>query len=96
MSRDYTYPCRVTAPYRPKSPECRLCSRETSSFCAAQHLAPLLGYLRACVYFHFQFVIMDFNDIKSQVSNLTLYDLKAGFRKAQNGSFGLCLLSSSA
>ncbi|KAK0391917.1 hypothetical protein NLU13_1415 [Sarocladium strictum] len=27
---------------------------------------------------------MDFNDIKNQVSNLTLYDLKAGFRKAQN------------
>lgn len=28
---------------------------------------------------------MDFNDLKSTVSNLTLYDLKAGFRKAQNG-----------
>lgn len=28
---------------------------------------------------------MDFNDLKNQVSNLTLYDLKAGFRKAQNG-----------
>ncbi|KAF4974384.1 hypothetical protein FZEAL_8716 [Fusarium zealandicum] len=27
---------------------------------------------------------MDINDIKSTVSNLTLYDLKAGFRKAQN------------
>ncbi|VUC22274.1 unnamed protein product [Clonostachys rosea] len=27
---------------------------------------------------------MDFNDLKNQVSNLTLYDLKAGFRKAQN------------
>ncbi|KAI5467480.1 hypothetical protein BGZ63DRAFT_28423 [Mariannaea sp. PMI_226] len=27
---------------------------------------------------------MDFNDLKSTVSNLTLYDLKAGFRKAQN------------
>ncbi|KAF4459234.1 ENTH domain-containing [Fusarium albosuccineum] len=27
---------------------------------------------------------MDLNDIKSTVSNLTLYDLKAGFRKAQN------------
>jgi hypothetical protein len=32
---------------------------------------------------------MDFNDIKSQVSNLTLYDLKAGFRKAQNGASGI-------
>lgn len=31
---------------------------------------------------------MDFNDLKSQVSNLTLYDLKAGFRKAQNGASG--------
>jgi hypothetical protein len=28
---------------------------------------------------------MDFNGLKDQVSNLTLYDLKAGFRKAQNG-----------
>lgn len=37
---------------------------------------------------------MDFNDIKSQVSNLTLYDLKAGFRKAQNGSSGASMPSS--
>ena len=29
---------------------------------------------------------MDFNNLKDQVSNLTLYDLKAGFRKAQNGT----------
>jgi epsin len=29
---------------------------------------------------------MDLNTIKDQVSNLTLYDLKAGFRKAQNGT----------
>ncbi|RDA86874.1 hypothetical protein CP532_1411, partial [Ophiocordyceps camponoti-leonardi (nom. inval.)] len=29
-------------------------------------------------------VKMDFNDIKNSVSNLTLYDIKAGFRKAQN------------
>jgi epsin len=28
---------------------------------------------------------MDLNSLKDQVSNLTLYDLKAGFRKAQNG-----------
>ena len=28
---------------------------------------------------------MDLNDLKDTVSNLTLYDLKAGFRKAQNG-----------
>lgn len=28
---------------------------------------------------------MDINNLKDQVSNLTLYDLKAGFRKAQNG-----------
>jgi epsin len=27
---------------------------------------------------------MDINDLKNTVSNLTLYDLKAGFRKAQN------------
>ncbi|KAM0441078.1 hypothetical protein ACHAPT_000383 [Fusarium lateritium] len=27
---------------------------------------------------------MDLNDLKSTVSNLTLYDIKAGFRKAQN------------
>ena len=28
---------------------------------------------------------MDFNSLKEQVSNLTLYDLKAGVRKVQNG-----------
>lgn len=32
---------------------------------------------------------MDFNDLKSTVSNLTLYDIKAGFRKAQNGMAAL-------
>jgi epsin len=31
---------------------------------------------------------MDLNTLKDQVSNLTLYDLKAGFRKAQNGMLG--------
>ena len=30
---------------------------------------------------------MDFNSLKDQVSNLTLYDLKAGVRKVQNGEF---------
>lgn len=28
---------------------------------------------------------MDFNSLKDQVTNLTLYDLKAGVRKVQNG-----------
>jgi epsin len=28
---------------------------------------------------------MDFNSLKDQVSNLTLYDIKAGARKLQNG-----------
>lgn len=28
---------------------------------------------------------MDFNSLKDQVSQLTLYDLKAGVRKVQNG-----------
>jgi len=28
---------------------------------------------------------MDFESLKNQVSNLTLYDLKAGVRKVQNG-----------
>lgn len=28
---------------------------------------------------------MDFSNIKDQVSNLTLYDIKAGVRKVQNG-----------
>ena len=33
---------------------------------------------------------MDFASLKDQVTNLTLYDLKAGVRKVQNGkSFGL-------
>lgn len=30
---------------------------------------------------------MDFNSLKDQVSNLTLYDIKAGVRKVQNGAF---------
>ena len=29
---------------------------------------------------------MDFASLKEQVSNLTLYDLKAGVRKVQNGT----------
>lgn len=29
---------------------------------------------------------MDINSIRDQVSNLTLYDLKAGVRKVQNGT----------
>lgn len=29
---------------------------------------------------------MDFSSLKDQVSNLTLYDLKAGVRKVQNGA----------
>lgn len=28
---------------------------------------------------------MDFDSLKSQVTSLSLYDIKAGFRKAQNG-----------
>jgi epsin len=28
---------------------------------------------------------MDFNSLKDKVSNLTLYDLKAGVRQVQNG-----------
>jgi hypothetical protein len=32
---------------------------------------------------------MDFESLKTQVSNLTLYDLKAGVRKVQNGMFAV-------
>jgi hypothetical protein len=28
---------------------------------------------------------MDWNDIRNQVSNLSVYDIKAGVRKVQNG-----------
>lgn len=31
------------------------------------------------------FAAMDFSNIRDQVSNLTLYDIKAGVRKVQNG-----------
>ena len=35
---------------------------------------------------------MDFDSLKTQVSNLTLYDVKAGIRKVQNGRGGpLCV-----
>jgi epsin len=30
---------------------------------------------------------MDFDSLKNQVSNLTLYDIKAGVRKVQNGTY---------
>lgn len=40
---------------------------------------------------------MDFNSLKEQVSNLTLYDIKAGVRKVQNGTFSCnCLHPSSS
>lgn len=29
---------------------------------------------------------MDFNSLRDQVSNLSLYDIKAGVRKVQNGT----------
>lgn len=34
---------------------------------------------------------MDFNSLKNTVSNLTLYDLKAGVRQLQNGEFIIAL-----
>lgn len=34
---------------------------------------------------HIPYSSMDFESLKTQVSNLTLYDLKAGVRKVQNG-----------
>lgn len=36
---------------------------------------------------------MDFSSLKEQVSNLTLYDLKAGVRKVQNGMLFDCVSS---
>ena len=30
---------------------------------------------------------MDWNDLRNQVSNLSVYDLKAGVRKVQNGKY---------
>lgn len=37
---------------------------------------------------------MDFDSLKNQVSNLTLYDIKAGVRKVQNGAHSLTMLDS--
>jgi len=37
------------------------------------------------VPFSFTALTMDINSLKDTVSNLTLYDLKAGVRKVQNG-----------
>jgi hypothetical protein len=43
---------------------------------------------------------MDWNDLRNQVSNLSVYDLKAGVRKVQNGMYtgvaGLRALSDTA
>lgn len=36
---------------------------------------------------------MDFSKLQDQVSNLTLYDIKAGVRKVQNGKLGPCSLA---
>lgn len=38
-----------------------------------------------------QIANMDFDSIRNQVSNLTLYDVKAGVRKVQNGTIGFHL-----
>jgi hypothetical protein len=46
----------------------------------------LLSTSSASVCYSYALFKMDFNDLKNTVSNLTLYDLKAGFRKAQNGT----------
>ena len=35
---------------------------------------------------------MDLNNIKKQVSNLTLYDIKAGVRKMQNGTLAVAAI----
>lgn len=35
---------------------------------------------------------MDFNSLKNTVSNITLYDLKAGVRQLQNGEIAGALL----
>lgn len=37
---------------------------------------------------------MDFDSLKSQVSNLTLYDIKAGVRKVQNGASSVTIRDS--
>jgi len=39
---------------------------------------------------------MDLDSIAEKVSNLTVYDLKAGFRKAQNGNQSSIMLSNLA
>ena len=39
---------------------------------------------------------MDLSSLKDQVSNLTLYDLKAGVRKVQNGKFARHHIKTSA
>lgn len=35
---------------------------------------------------------MDWNDLRNQMSNLTVYDLKAGVRKVQNGRLACRML----
>jgi epsin len=35
---------------------------------------------------------MDFNNLKKSVANLSLYDIKAGVRQLQNGSFNCYLM----
>lgn len=49
---------------------------------ASSNTAPVPGIHRSAAVLP----AMDFNSLKDQVSNLTLYDLKAGVRKVQNGT----------
>lgn len=62
---------------------------------AAQDASELVAHasirLTALVKSDEQIANMDFDSIRNQVSNLTLYDVKAGVRKVQNGTIGFHL-----
>lgn len=53
--------------------------------CRNQHRLINLAASQPYLTLSYVLWIMDFNSLKDQVSNLTLYDLKAGVRKVQNG-----------
>ena len=64
--------------------------RQPSSFDRSPCLGKLAAQFRRkeAIRFNFHSTVpgaMDFGNLKDQVSNLTLYDIKAGVRKVQNG-----------
>ena len=67
-----------------------LASDPSITHCHNGNTQPSISTATYCDYYT---AIMDFSSLKDQVTNLTLYDIKAGVRKVQNGIMSLSELS---